>query len=228
MFYFTTALGYCVILNLPRKQRISPPTRCEQYVHPFVCVNPHSPIHNKGTRQYEPIEVNRQRYLFRDPEDDSPRPDFKFNCIHDLESTWWIALWVLFHHTSLDDQEDRSAQIIHATKLFPSVGPSLDRVDVFLQGDTVRDIAPSLNLTFQTAAKRLIDARKLLVRRYRMAEEGPSINTDAFEGLHQKLEAIWQMCRNEFQDIEYRWVLSSEPGAKNDPQQPPSKKPKLH
>jgi hypothetical protein len=172
--------------------------------------------------------VNRRRYLFGDPEDDSPSPEFKFNCIHVLESTWWIALWVLFHHTPLDDQEDRSPQIIHATKLFPPVGPSLDQVDVFLQGGTVRDIMPSLNLTFQTAAERLIEARKLLVRRYRMAEEGPSINEGAFEGLHQQLGAIWQACRDEFQDIEYRWVLSSKPGAKNDPQQPPSKKPRLY
>jgi hypothetical protein len=29
---------------------------------------------------------------------DGSRPPFKFNCIHDLESVWWIALWVLFLH----------------------------------------------------------------------------------------------------------------------------------
>jgi hypothetical protein len=59
-------------------------------------LNACSLIHNKGPRQYESIEVNEHTYLFRDPQENSDGPVFKFNCIHDLESTWWIALLVLF------------------------------------------------------------------------------------------------------------------------------------
>ena len=63
-------------------------------------------------------------------------PLFKFKCLHDLESTWWIALWVLFHHVPLGDdgEEDHSAQIKHAAELFPSVGISSSRAYTFTGG----------------------------------------------------------------------------------------------
>jgi Fungal protein kinase len=188
---------------------------------------PYSLICNKGTNQYEPVEVNGRTYLFRDAEDESEGPVFKFNCIHDLESTWWIALWVLFHHTPLDDEEDRKDQVVHAASLFPAVGTSLVRVAVFTQGRNIRKNLPSLHPSFRPATERLIVARKLLVQRYKIAEAGPSINEDAFDGLHQEMAAIWQGCRDEFPDIGYRWVLSSKHGATDDPDsapQPSSKK----
>jgi hypothetical protein len=153
--------------------------------------------------------VNAQAYHFRDSEDLTAVPKFKFNCIHDLESTWWIALWVLFYHTPLDDKEDRTTQIKHANTLFSPVGKSGGRFTVFLQGATMMNIIPSLNPTFQAAANELIVARQLLVKRYKIAEAGPSINEKAFDDLHKELGAIWQRCRDTFHDIEYRWALSS-------------------
>jgi hypothetical protein len=77
--------------------------------------------HNKGTNQYESVEVREKQYLFmeriylgEDDEDDETNknnkikiskndnenngscPPFKFNCIHDLESAWWIAFFSMF------------------------------------------------------------------------------------------------------------------------------------
>jgi hypothetical protein len=171
-------------------------------------------------------------------EDDSKGPPFKFNCIHDLESTWWIALWVLTHHTPLplsssststSSEHNTEIQKIHATTLFPPIGWSsiYIRACALLQGATIREIIPSLHPSFHHAAERLLDARRLLVRRYKIAEAGPAINEDAFEGVHRELGDIWRGCRDEFGDVGYRWVWESEHGLTNDPgsfSEPESKK----
>ena len=89
-----------------------------------------------------PVEVREQGYLFMEDEDDkgdnnkkdnkddkycgSP-PLFKFNCLHDLESAWWIALWILFHHVPLRDDGVHTAQTEHAAEQFPSVRTSSSR-----------------------------------------------------------------------------------------------------
>jgi hypothetical protein len=158
--------------------------------------------------------MHAQAYLFRSTTDPSRGPVFKFNCIHDAESTWWIALWVLFHHIPLDDKEDHRDQIVQAARLFPPVGSSPDRVPAFSQARKLWDCMPYLSPVFQPALRRLMEARTLLAQHYHDAERGPSIDESAFDGLHKQLETIWQRCLDEFQDIEYRWILSPNPGDK--------------
>jgi hypothetical protein len=131
------------------------------------------------------------------------RSPFKFNCIHDLESTWWIALWVLFHHTPRDDKEDRSAQIARATRLFPPTGSSNDRITAFVLGILEFEV---LHPAFQRLAEYLITARRLLVERYQKAEKESSIDATAFVGLHEKLRAIWQNALEASEGIQYQFV----------------------
>jgi hypothetical protein len=240
----------------------------------MYCLPPHPLPHNKGTNQYEPVEVREQRYLFMEYEDDGEsdeddeddeddendkddeedemdeedeeneknekdekdendhandgsRPPFKFNCIHDLESVWWIALWVLFLHVPLGDDKDRSAQILKAAELFPSVGGSSSRVTAFTGG--IQDFLQLLAPAFQPSARRLIEARALLVRRYRRAEKGSSINETAFDGIHKNLRAIWRKARIESKGINYAFVLPAKHGATEEPPDLPglSKRPKI-
>ncbi|KAJ7178039.1 hypothetical protein C8R46DRAFT_942976 [Mycena filopes] len=58
-----------------------------------------------GTREYSAIEVAVGQYWFRplnfsgDIDNLPPSPPFRFNPLHDMESTMWIGLWaVLFYH----------------------------------------------------------------------------------------------------------------------------------
>ena len=201
-----------------------------------VLHTPRSLFHNKGTNQYESVEVRQQRYLFRYKNYDEDGnydevevlPPFKFNCIHDLESVWWIALWVLFHHAPVDDKEDRNVQILHASQMFPSVGSSMERLDAFV-GEGVRDFIKDLAPTFRPIAKKLIDAVRLLIRCYIAAEKGPAINETAFNGIHQKLVVILQEIRDMSQHINYKFVLPAKRGATEEPTSDrpgPSKRPR--
>jgi hypothetical protein len=51
---------------------------------------------------------------------------FRYNPLHDVESIWWIGVWLLFCHrdtaTTVETSlEDAQAQLLHVQKLFPRV-----------------------------------------------------------------------------------------------------------
>jgi hypothetical protein len=193
---------------------------------------PHTPFTSpdKGTNQYEAIEVRDRRYLFRDETFDanlSSHHALKFNCLHDLESVWWIAVWVLFHHTPMDNKEDCSTQILRAAQLFPPAGNSEMRVGAFLAG-TIRYIVGDLAPAFQPGAIKMLDARTQLILCYKAAEKGSPIDEIVFNGIHESLVAIWQKARDESRHIEYRFALwTPKRGATEEPTsdpQGPSKK----
>jgi hypothetical protein len=214
----------------------------------YVCLPLHSPSHNKGTNQYESVEVREQGYIFMMDEGDesdesdgsgdsdekdnkydeyygSP-PPFKFNCLHDLESAWWIALCVLFHHVPLGDVEDHSAQTKHAAELFPSVGSSSSRANAFLGG--IKRFRQHLPLAFWPSVENLSRAQGLLVRRYKRAEKGSSINEAAFVDIHKKLRDIWLKARKNSKAIDYRFVLQAKRGATDEASAILSKRPKFN
>jgi hypothetical protein len=198
----------------------------------YVRLPPHSPSHNKGTNQYESVEVREQKYIFVEDEYDNDDNDvqapFKFNCLHDLESAWWIALWVLFHHIPLGDDEDHSAQTEQAAELFPSVGTSSSRIFTFMKG--IKPLIQYLPRAFQLSARDLIKARAGLVHHYKLAEKGSSINETAFVGIHEKLRAIWLKAQSESTDIEYTFVPQAKRGATDEASAIPgsSKRPKIN
>jgi hypothetical protein len=68
---------------------------------------------------------------------------FVHNHLHDLESLWWVAVWVVFYNdlrdttqsnkAPLPDLQDVERQLAHARTLFPSLMESASRRDVFQQ-----------------------------------------------------------------------------------------------
>ena len=91
------------------------------------------------------VEVSVQRYLFMDGENiakqyidaptdssvshckseqDNNRPDvFSANYIHDLESIWWILIWVLLGYRkagSEESTEDYKSEISQRKKILPN------------------------------------------------------------------------------------------------------------
>ena len=198
----------------------------------YVCLPLHSPSHNKGTNQFEPIEVRDQRYYFMEDEYKSneigslrSRPPFKFSCLHDLESAWWIALWVLFHHVPLGDNGSYSAQTKHAATLFPSAGTSTMRALTFRTG--LHDLVQHLLPAFKRSAMYLVNARALLIRSYKLAEKGSSIDESAFVNIHERLRDIWLKAEEESQAISYRFVRDKR-GVTDETSAIPSKRPKFN
>jgi Fungal protein kinase len=178
-------------------------------------------LKDQGTNQFEPIEVTQREYIFDDSS--HPLPNFRFNCIHDLESCWWIALWVLFHHIPLVD-DGHPNQVRHADELFPTLGVSSSRVLAFISRSALEKRLADLPPTFQKEINFILRARELLVDRYTAAEKGPSINENVFINLHQELVHIWIEARDGAGDVTYNWVLRDKRPAELSDLPGPSKK----
>ncbi|KAI6040161.1 hypothetical protein EDC04DRAFT_2567491 [Pisolithus marmoratus] len=59
-----------------------------------------------GTLEFMPCEVEARKYLFTahrpKPKGRTFKPPFKLNPLHDMESTRWIPIWVLYYHADQD------------------------------------------------------------------------------------------------------------------------------
>ena len=92
----------------------------------------------QGTHHFMACEVELHSYLFhirkchtRDPKlrvqihlSEPPRPPFAFNPVHDLESLWWIWVWVMYFYVhedgvTLPPEQDKAFQ-----SLFPKYLPT--------------------------------------------------------------------------------------------------------
>ncbi|KAG2138992.1 hypothetical protein DEU56DRAFT_801200, partial [Suillus clintonianus] len=59
-----------------------------------------------GTMPFMALEVESQQYLFYSIPDSllfatdlPPKPPFRMNFLHDIESVWWVSTWIFFYHT---------------------------------------------------------------------------------------------------------------------------------
>ena len=58
-------------------------------------------------------------------EDEGPAPPFTYNCLHDLESVWWTAIYTLFlsHPETFKETEDHAyLRRQHTNSIFPGNG----------------------------------------------------------------------------------------------------------
>ncbi|KAJ6511304.1 hypothetical protein C8R47DRAFT_729914 [Mycena vitilis] len=71
-----------------------------EYLQSFKGTQAQSSERCIGTVDYASGEAAAQRYCFVPDTDDvrPPRPPFRFNPLHDLESTYWIGLWTILYH----------------------------------------------------------------------------------------------------------------------------------
>jgi hypothetical protein len=66
------------------------------------------------------VEVRESIYLFHPPDSEDPSelilPPFRHNCLHDLESAWWVALWATYVFAPIVQSEQ---DISYFHQLFP-------------------------------------------------------------------------------------------------------------
>ncbi|KAI6026735.1 hypothetical protein BKA83DRAFT_4247255 [Pisolithus microcarpus] len=74
------------------------------------------------TLDFMACEVGAQSYLFElfvcRPYGYERKCPFRFNPLHDMESLWWIAMWVVYYH-AVQAGEPLSEQVGYLHKLFP-------------------------------------------------------------------------------------------------------------
>ncbi|KAI6043595.1 hypothetical protein EDC04DRAFT_668792 [Pisolithus marmoratus] len=67
-----------------------------------------------GTLEFMAGEVKAQKYLFTahrpEPKGRTFKPSFKFNPLHDMESIWWIPIWVLYCQIDPDSSQRSAGQ----------------------------------------------------------------------------------------------------------------------
>ncbi|KAG6327945.1 hypothetical protein ID866_11144 [Astraeus odoratus] len=99
-----------------------------------------------GTMDFMACEVESQRYLFHKaekrgkptnvpsalgPED---VPPFRANSLHDMESLWWVLVWILYFYVDQDGQEPSLKQQAAYGRIFPGTILSRGRRDALESG----------------------------------------------------------------------------------------------
>ena len=164
------------------------------------------------------IEVDSQDYLFCPRHgtigpnftlQPAPRlPQFRSNCLHDLESVWWTAVFILFcnRDTSKEEQwlepemEQAEKQLLVVQQMFPRVLGSTSRYKIFSESNMFSDAVQLLPSRFVEVGSKLDVARYLLVRRYEQAEAGAAIDREAFVGINELMLEILDITINKSGD----------------------------
>ncbi|KAI6098863.1 hypothetical protein EDD16DRAFT_1226423 [Pisolithus croceorrhizus] len=140
-----------------------------------------------GTLDFMACEVEAQEYLFLQPntinenfmlEEQIPFP-FRFNPLHDVESIWWILVWILYYHVDQQGGQPSSGQVARFHKLFPRRLNS--RTSGFLASLKV-DVLP---ISFRLPARIANNMRHRLRMAYIASETNmPPAYADSLEQLH--------------------------------------------
>jgi hypothetical protein len=111
---------------------------------------------------------------------------FSHNHLHDLESLWWVAVWVVFYHSFSKEEgdgltlQDANDQLDMAEKLFPPVVDSTTRLNGFKIRSSFKGICNQLPPNKRHAHICLNFLRQQLISHYEDVEaEYPLINPDA-------------------------------------------------
>jgi hypothetical protein len=150
----------------------------------------------QGTKNFMSIEVAAQMFLFGpsdtgfssteidgfldaegEPESQVP---FSHNHLHDLESLWWVAVWVVFYNnfskgTPSPDcpsltRQDVESQLDLAETLFPATSRSTDRQNSFQLPNSFRDTCNQLPENKKAICRGLNVLRRLLISHYSVIE----------------------------------------------------------
>jgi len=164
----------------------------------------------QGTMQFMSIEVAAQDFLFG-PSDPGPslteldeflnateqdvgtarsklEVPFSYNHLHDLESLWWVAVWMVFYNyfsegTLSRDRpsftlRDTEARLNLAQTLFPPVFDSITRQLGFRYPTSFLNTCERLPGNKKAIYIRLNILRRLLISHYRVIEAGYPLSVD--------------------------------------------------
>jgi hypothetical protein len=108
---------------------------------------------------------------------------FSHNHLHDLESLWWVAVWVVFHNHFSDGApsftlQDAEAQCKLARTLFPLVLESSARRQSFQTPGSFKHTCDALSRNKKAICVRLDGLRRLLINHYSAVEAGYPVSVD--------------------------------------------------
>ncbi|KAI5114979.1 hypothetical protein M0805_009937, partial [Coniferiporia weirii] len=122
-----------------------------------------------------------------------------YNCLHDMESVWWAAIWMLFLHEDSSEKSERSeADRIHqaetANELFPRQMVFHNRVSFFISESEFSDRTQYLPQSFQDIIEHPFSLGEALRTRYTQAEATlPKIDEGAFDGVHKEFMQAFEL-----------------------------------
>ena len=115
---------------------------------------------------------------------------FRYNPLHDLESLWRIAVWMMFTHR--DDRveqepsnEDEESQSRYAECLFPWIINGSGRLNTLKNHVVFLNMLLCLPEAFYAATSKLESIRQTLVEHYYLVQGGTKINEAAFGTIHE-------------------------------------------
>ena len=129
----------------------------------------------------------------------SSKPDlipFTYNPLHDLESIWWVATFLIFHRFTIGGH-DRRLLDADVAKLFP-MGKDKQRSLALTSEGIYQEMINHLPRKFQQHRRKLNIFRQLLLHHYTDAESKADINTSpSVPTLHNILGTVFLSLRDE-------------------------------
>ncbi|KAF8576249.1 hypothetical protein K439DRAFT_1664701 [Ramaria rubella] len=178
----------------------------------------------QGTIDYMSLEAAQRTYLFStglaqngNPWEKNqvviiPRP-WRYNPLHDLESLWWICVWmILFHRTGSSEPDDQELELawkqyrVHQ-EIFPgTLKSSTSRTVALMSNGRLINLLWDISIpeSCGLAAWQLENVRIKLLDRYHQAERGTTIDTTAFAGIHQEFVQAFETARGSSGDTKLR------------------------
>jgi len=129
------------------------------------------------------LEVEYQQYLFLpegsqvlplDPPSPSSicEPPFHMNLLHDLESLWWGAIWILFYHTDADSPaENLDAQLRYFNQAFPRAIAEGSRQNFFTKFPQFLAAYGTLSATYRSKCAAVLRLGVVLRKFYEKVEK---------------------------------------------------------
>ncbi|KAI5115423.1 hypothetical protein M0805_004010 [Coniferiporia weirii] len=138
-----------------------------------------------------------------------------YNCLHDMESIWWTAIWIPFLHEDSSEKSrrseaDRLGQVETANMLFPQQLYSTKRHDFFTSGFAFDRRTWCLPQSFKDVVEHLGSLRGMLRIRNTQAEATlPKIDKKAFKRVHGVFAQTLRATRDEAYNIEIERIVKS-------------------
>ncbi|KAI6046783.1 hypothetical protein EDC04DRAFT_1249500 [Pisolithus marmoratus] len=147
---------------------------CEVVAQDYLFHALASVIFNDDDQSNEDIEINERLEVNKDPE-----IPFKFNPLHDMESIWWIQVWILYYHVDRQGGQPSSEQTKCFHKLFPAwLDPRIEALLGYMK-------IHALPTSFQRVAPSVASMHVELRKAYFVSEKSlPPAYTDALADLH--------------------------------------------
>jgi hypothetical protein len=207
----------------------------------------------QGTMHFMSIEVAAQAFLFCPPPERisiaemvqqaemtqnlTAQVPFSQNHLHDLESLWWVAVWMVFYHyfskaASSDDHgpftlEDVDKDIKLARTLFPSVLKSTDRQNGFQTLFPTKCVGLPSNK--KVISNFLNHLRIILLEQYKIVESElsqsikPNSSTDE---IYDNFKTLFSASMTSSRDLVLEFIPAIYTKLKNENSNPNSKRPR--